>query len=132
MRCPCRPSPTGPQNWCALGGNRALRCGKSVFRTWFGLVEAAGIEPAALAPNPYWASAICPPNCPPKRGPWPWGSREQTAHSVDQNSVANNWGKTSSTTRRASASNGYEKSPAPPDRRLTHRLGKQRPSMPRA
>jgi hypothetical protein len=40
---------TRPPNWCVLGGNGAPRCGSFVFKTRFGLVEAAGVEPASEA-----------------------------------------------------------------------------------
>src|SRR6266699_4403173 len=47
-----------PPNWRALGGNGALWYGRFVFRTWFGLVEAAGIEPAAEAVSPGISTSV--------------------------------------------------------------------------
>ena len=47
-----------PTNWCALLVKRPLLCGQFVFKTRFGLVEAAGVEPASEAVSPRISTSV--------------------------------------------------------------------------
>src|SRR5438445_3235310 len=47
-----------PPKLVRFGGNRAIWCGNSVFKAGFGLVEAAGVEPASEAVSPGISTSV--------------------------------------------------------------------------